>query len=100
MCALQLDAKYTTEEKGHRRGRLLLLTDTRPGWSYKLSSCLGQALRRHSFLGRSSSLTGSAMMICCRNHGWARSVSPKALERTEQSGTLETGARFSILSSR
>lgn len=32
-------------------------------------------------MDRSWSLTGSAMRMCCRNHGWARSVSPRALEK-------------------
>lgn len=101
MYALKLDAKYTREEKGHTRGRRnqggFIDQTTRPDWSYKLCSCLGQAWGRHRFLGLSSSLTGLAKMICCRNHGWARSVSPKALERTKQDSRNRGKALHSVL---
>lgn len=42
-------------------------------------------------------VTGSAKMICCRNHGWGRSVSPKALERTKQDSRDRGKALHSVL---
>lgn len=48
-------------------------------------------------MGRSSSLTGLAKKICCRNHGWARSVSPKALERTKQDSRDRDKVLHSVL---